>query len=141
MRQYLIPSMKNDPTLHQFNEGLIVLIPKKTKCIKHLNDIQPIPLLNSDYKIYSSTLNFRIRPLLSTLIHPDQTGYVPKRNILENIIALDLVKFWQPNAFIALIDFTKAFDTIHHNFHILMVSTISLLRRSNYYTPTPPRRS
>ena len=44
-------------------------------------DHRPIALLNSDYKLFTKILSFRVRSLLSQLVLPAQVGFVPKRSI------------------------------------------------------------
>jgi len=78
----------NSNTCDKFNIGDIITLPKNTQCIECFNDIRPITLLNNDYKIYSSILAERIKPLLKQIIMEDQTGYVPNSSILENIMAI-----------------------------------------------------
>ena len=42
---------------------------------------RPIALLNSDYKLFTKILSFRVRLLLSQLVLPAQVGFVSKRSI------------------------------------------------------------
>lgn len=64
----------NDHT--SFLYALISCVPKKVKVIKAFSHIRPISLLNIDYKILSKILNSRFTPVLPSIIHPDQTGYI-----------------------------------------------------------------
>ena len=103
-----------DPKIHQlFLFGLIAPIPKKVTSIKSFSHIRPISLLNLDYKILSKLIYLRIKPYLSDLIHPDQTGYVPGRFILSNSVALELI-LNHAEAIHLFIDFSKAFDSMQH---------------------------
>ena len=45
----------------------------------------PISLLNTDYKIATRAIALRISKILPDIIHSDQTGYVKKRFIGQNI--------------------------------------------------------
>ena len=65
--------------------GVISLIPKEDSSLLKLENWRPTTLLNVDYKIPSKAIAKRIEPLLSFLIHPDQTGFVKDRYIGENI--------------------------------------------------------
>ena len=58
------------------HRGVISLIPKEDSSLLKLENWRPITLLNVDYKIASKAIAKRIEPLLSFLIHPDQTGFV-----------------------------------------------------------------
>ena len=44
-------------------------------------DHRPIALLNSDYKLFTKILSFRVRPILSSIVLPAQVGFVPQRSI------------------------------------------------------------
>lgn len=62
----------------------------------------------------------RLRLVLPRIILPQQTGFVPGRNILENISIAWLTRDWLhhtglPALFLKL-DFEKAFDRIEHSY-------------------------
>ena len=46
---------------------------------------RPITLLNVHYKILSKTLASRLSTVISSLCHPNQTGFIKGRYIMENI--------------------------------------------------------
>ena len=99
--------------------ALIKLIPKTTNP-KSVNQWRPISLLNTEYKILSSIIADRLKPLLNQIISPEQQCGLPDRQIFNNHLniktALDFAKnFSQPLAIIQ-IDFYKAFDSISHRF-------------------------
>ena len=78
-------------------------------------------LLNTDYKIATRAIALRMSKVLPDIIHSDQTGYVKKRFIGQNIrlISLDVIERYQDSKIpgIALIlDFKKAFDSIEWSF-------------------------
>ena len=54
--------------------GIITLLPKglKDKCF--VANWRPLTLLNTFYKILSGCITERIKPVLETIIHPDQKG-------------------------------------------------------------------
>jgi len=63
-------------------------------------------------------LSCRLKPHLKTIIHEDQTGYIPGSSIQDNILALllmsqhtDFAKFIQ-----LYLDFSKAFDSMDQDF-------------------------
>jgi hypothetical protein len=73
-------------------------------------------MLQVTYKIISKLIAVRFRAYLPQLISPSQTGFVPGRNILENISLIYLLKEWAelkqfPALFLEL-DFEKAFDRV-----------------------------
>lgn len=90
---------------------------------------RPISLLNTDYKIFSRMITVRIAKILKHFILPNQGGFLPRRLIQDNVIALyeamhttQLFKQHYPNyrsetfePIIALFDFEKAFDRVNHD--------------------------
>ena len=101
--------------------GIITLLPKKDKDKTVLDNWRPILLLNTDYKIATRAIALRMSKVLPDIIHSDQTGYVKKRFIGQNIrlISLDVIERYQDSKIpgIALIlDFKKAFDSIEWSF-------------------------
>ena len=61
--------------------GIISLIPKKDRDSTMLKNWRPLTLLNTDYKILSKALSYRIQKVLPKLIHMSQTGFMKGRNI------------------------------------------------------------
>ena len=96
--------------------GVISLIPKEDSSLLKLENWRPITLLNVDYKIASKAIAKRIKPLLSFLIHPDQTGFVTDRYIGENIRLIsdimEKTKKLNCSGMLLSLDFRKAFDTL-----------------------------
>lgn len=96
--------------------GIITLIPKKGKKRILLKNWRPISLLNTDYKILTKSLAFRLKKVLPSIIDHDQTGFLEGRYIGENIRTIsDLIEYTSLKnspGIILLIDFEKAFDTI-----------------------------
>ena len=80
----------------------------------------PISLLNTSYKIISTCITNRLRPLLKTIISPEQKGFLEGRTINEcTRIIYDIInESHQQNieGLILLIDFEKAFDSISWDF-------------------------
>ena len=59
--------------------GIITLIPKPNKDTTLLDNLTPISLLNTDYKILTKVIAKRLEKVLPKIINPDQTGYVKSR--------------------------------------------------------------
>ena len=100
--------------------GIITLIPKPNKDTALLDNLRPISLLNTDYKILTKAIAKRLEKVLPKVINPDQTGYIKKRYIGENIrLISDIMTYTEEGNIpgIALfIYFKKAFDTIKWDF-------------------------
>lgn len=73
-------------------------------------------LLNVTYKLSSTVLANRLKPLLNTLIHENQKGFLASRFIEENTRLLyNLINYCNEKCkpgLILLIDFEKAFDLV-----------------------------
>ena len=61
----------------------ITLLHKKNARTNFAN-YRPISLLNCDYKILSRALCIALKPVIASLVHPDQTGFIPGRLISDN---------------------------------------------------------
>ena len=69
-----------------------------------------------DYNIASTAIARRIEPILSKLVHPDQTGFTKGRHIGENVrLISDIMEQTQANntpGILTSVDFKKAFDSL-----------------------------
>jgi hypothetical protein len=104
-----------DADLRRTNQSFIVLIPKKEGA-SHPDHFRPVSLQNCCLNIASKCLANRVKPLIPTLVHPDQTWFVSGRNITENFIyAADIIQSChkrKASAIVLKIDFQKAFDSV-----------------------------
>ena len=57
-------------------QAMITLIEKKGKDQRFLKNWRPISLINVDAKVASKSLALRVRKVLNSLIHSDQTAYL-----------------------------------------------------------------
>ena len=100
--------------------GIITLIPKKGKDSTRLKNWRPLTLLNTDYKILAKLFAYRIKGLLESIIHNDQTGFVSSRYIGTNVNRiLNAIEYCELNdieAMLISIDFEKAFDSMEWDF-------------------------
>ena len=98
------------------NLGIISIIPKGEKDKRYLNNWRPLTLLNTLYKLVSGCIAERIKPALSSIIHPDQKGFVAGRYIGEAIrTTYDIMHYAKEKNLAGLllcIDFEKAYDSI-----------------------------
>ena len=78
--------------------GIITLIPKPNKDTTVLDNLRPISLLNTDYKILTKVIAKRLEKVLPKIINPDQTGYIKNRYIGENVrLISDIMKNTEEN--------------------------------------------
>lgn len=100
--------------------GLIKLIPKPEKDRRILNNLRPITLLNTDYKLLTMAVASRLKVGLSKIISNSQSGFMKGRLIHNNIrLVLDLIDYKdlvEEDAYILLLDFQKDFDSVEHSF-------------------------
>lgn len=117
--------------------GVITLLPKPNKDLLEIKNWRPLTLLNVDYKIMAKVIAFRIKEVLPSIIHHDQTGFMANRYIGENIIkSIDLIDYAEEKnipALIFTIDFEKAFDMVE--WHIVQKASGIILKKwvSIYY--------
>ncbi|CAL8174658.1 unnamed protein product [Prunus armeniaca] len=103
------------------NETLISLVPKVERPMC-MNQLRPISLCNTLYKVVSKILVARLRPCMTKLVSPSQVSFVPGRQITDNIIVAQEVlhKFKSAKGkkgFIAWkIDLSKACDLMQWPF-------------------------
>ncbi|KAK3728096.1 hypothetical protein QZH41_003920 [Actinostola sp. cb2023] len=100
-------------------QSIISLLFKKDDRLL-LKNWRPISLLNVDYKICTKALANRLKVVLPSVLHPDQTCSVPGRSIFENTFLLrDIFDYAEakqlPGAILAL-DQEKAFDRVDRAF-------------------------
>lgn len=106
-------------------EGLISLLLKhdvegQDKDPVKLKNWRPLTLLCCDTRILAKCLALRLKKVIQDLIHPDQTGFLKGRFIVDNIRRLlEIMDYYDKENLPGLIfiaDFEKAFDTINWNF-------------------------
>ena len=84
-----------------------------------LKNWRPISLLNTDYKIATKVIATRLKQVLESIIHEDQTCGIPGRSIYENLFKLrDIVYNAHRNKQLIMIslDQEKAFDRVDRDF-------------------------
>ena len=101
-------------------KGLITCIPKQGKDRNILKNWRPLTMLNCTYKFFSSILADRLKATLTTVINPDQTGFISNRFIGDNTRLLyDTINHCEmehKEGLIIVLDFAKAFDTIEWSY-------------------------
>ena len=87
---------------------------------KFLKNLHPISLLNCAYKVASTCIANRIKPILTQIVKPQQKGFIQGKEISECTREIyDCMYDYEVNedpGLILQIDFEKAFDSIAWDF-------------------------
>jgi hypothetical protein len=70
------------------NEGLITML-FKIGDKENFNNRQPITLLNVSYKIFAKAFQMRLQPVFMEVINKDQSPFLPRKFILENVFLVN----------------------------------------------------
>uniref|UniRef100_A0A803THD1 Reverse transcriptase domain-containing protein n=1 Tax=Anolis carolinensis TaxID=28377 RepID=A0A803THD1_ANOCA len=101
-----------------WNNANIVVIPKGKADSTQVKNYRPISLLNSDYKIFASILADRLKEVLKDIIGEEQSGFLPGRQMKENIRnILNAIEYYDKNnqkeIALLFLDAEKAFDNVN----------------------------
>ncbi|KAL9687569.1 hypothetical protein QQ045_031974 [Rhodiola kirilowii] len=106
----------------------LVLLPKKVNASK-IDHLRPISLCNFLHKIISGILNSRLAKVLPSIISPEQSGFMPGRNIMESITLAHDLTFHINNGraggnVIMKVDMAKAYDRVSWLFLLRMMRAL-----------------
>lgn len=95
-------------------EATIIVLPKEGKDPPEVTSYRPISPLCSDVKILGKVLAARLNRIISKIVHPDQSEFIPDRATSANIrwvyLSLQLPMENQVSRAILALDAIKAFD-------------------------------
>lgn len=108
-------------TLYDAN---ICLLLKKGRDETNVASYRPLSLLNSDQKIIAKVLANRLNKHIGTLIHSDQTGFIPERFGFSNTRRLLNIMYSNelPHAAVISLDAQRAFDQIEWDYMFTALS-------------------
>lgn len=99
-----------------WSEANMILIHKAEKDPLNSASYRHIALLNTGAQIFTRTLASRLRPIITNYVHVVQTGFMPNRQLADNIRrTLDIIshcKQQQIEVIVASIDMEKAFNSV-----------------------------
>jgi hypothetical protein len=96
-------------------QGIVKLLYKKGDP-RDVRNYRPLTMLNTDYKVLTSTLNRRIARVIHYLVSSPQLGFVPGRIITESSHLAKLIQAYldenDEDGLLVALDWEKAFDSI-----------------------------
>uniref|UniRef100_A0A670HWB0 Reverse transcriptase domain-containing protein n=1 Tax=Podarcis muralis TaxID=64176 RepID=A0A670HWB0_PODMU len=100
-----------------WKEAFITITPKQDSDLTQIKNYRPISLLNADYKIFTGILAKRLKKILVKIIHKDQEGFLPGRQLRNNIRNIvNVIEYLSDRcdkpASLIFVDAEKAFDNV-----------------------------
>eukprot|EP00253_Pinus_taeda_P009011 PITA_09011 len=125
-------SRMNQKVWPAINSTFYALIPKGDN-LEDANGFRPIALCNVIYKIITSMMARRLKPLLDKLISAEQTGFVEGRKILDGLIVTQEVihslKVKKQKGMMIKLDLSKAYDRLSWNYLGKVLESFGFSRR------------
>jgi hypothetical protein len=136
---------EGSPAPLDFNDSISLFIPKgeeeldHIEILRHSEDTRPLGLKNSVNKILAGVANWSCKPALSKSTVYTQRGFVPDRQLIENVVNLDTAarissakgntQFDSPMnprlcPILALWDIASAFPSVSHEWLMLVLDLI-----------------
>jgi hypothetical protein len=102
----------------------------KKKERTEIENYRPITLLNTDYKILTKALVMQLAREVHSLIHADQSGFIPRRSIFDPIrlakLMIEYADIVEENGVLIALDQEKAYDRVKHDYLITTLETFQL---------------
>ncbi|XP_058759850.1 uncharacterized protein LOC131633146 [Vicia villosa] len=89
--------------------------------------------VGSIYKILAKLLTARIKRVVSKLVSPNQTAFVPGRNMMDGVLMVNEILDWakrkKRNCLLLKVDFEKAYDSVSWNFIRFIMDRMGFSKR------------
>ena len=109
-----------------------ILLPRPNPPTSTFIKYRPISLCNSSYKIITKIIANRIKEVLPIIISENQGGFVPNRQIIDNVIIVQEVvhssMLRQEKGLIIKLDMANAFDRVSHPYLMAIVQKLGFSR-------------
>lgn len=130
-----------------WSEATVVVLPKAGRDPTDSKSYRPISLLNNDYKVFTALLTARLNRIIPDYVHSDQAGFIPRRNIIDNVYrTLEVIHHCKSQgaepALLLSLEVEKAFDRVEHGYILSLLQCMNFgmhfitAIRSIYATPT-----
>ena len=109
-------------------EGIVSLLYKAGDKLVPAN-YRPITLMGAEVKILTRILNKRLTEFLPDLIHSDQKGFIPDRNIHDCVNMFQEIQHYLKTAdkpgYAMLVDFKKAYDRVNIDYLLRVLEVMN----------------
>ena len=121
-----------------WNDSLTVYLPKGEEAediphfvVRAINDTRPLALKNTDNKLVCSSINYTTKPVLTRSISDLQRGFVAMRQLLQNVLELDVYAHIHAMSssplhmpLLVFFDFAAAFPSVSHQWLFLTLDAL-----------------
>lgn len=113
MFSHSMESERLPPTLYDANISLLL---KQDRDETEPSSYRPVSMLNLDFKIFTKILANRLNKCIESIIHTDQTGFIPNRYSFFNVRCVMDIMYYSFDKYskqaILCLDAEKAFDQV-----------------------------